>query len=73
MSKITGHGFGREEFSDDERAQHREMFHEYNEQRPVSKPFFNALGAAKSMAYTAGIMGVLGGAVAWMVKAGWFQ
>ncbi len=62
MAKITGDGFGQEEFSDNERAQHREMFHEYNEQRTVSKQIFNALGAAKSMAYTNGIMAALVGA-----------
>lgn len=73
MSKITGNGFSREDFSEDERAQHREMFREFTDQYPLSKPFFNAMRTAKSMAVTFGILAALGGGVAWMVKVGWFQ
>ena len=73
MSKITGDGFNRGEFSEEERAQHREMFREFSDQYPLARPFFNALRTAKSMGYTFGVLAALGGGVAWMVKAGWFQ
>lgn len=73
MTKITGKGFSTEELSNTERAQYREMFREFEAERPIARPFWGVLRSFRSLAATAGILGALGVVVAWAVKQGFFQ
>jgi len=88
MSKqrFDGTGFSKEPFEDEERAQMRERAHFFDNHfvpidealefqdslRPLA-PLAKIISGAKPLATAVVICGILGGAVAWAIKVGFFQ
>ena len=70
MTKFTGEGFSKEEFSEDERARHREALREYEKDFTFLRSGANIGRSAKTLAAIIAIFAALGAALAYLSSRG---